>query len=834
MAADRWERVKQLFDAALALDPSERRAFIKGVFATEPSLREEVESLIASHDEADSSLEVLPIEELKALSLGATTGTQERPVEAEEGARQDIGPYRILGEIGRGGMGVVYEAEQERPVHRRVALKLIKWGMDTRAVVARFESERQALALMNHPNIAGVYDAGATEQGRPYFAMELVHGEPITEYCDKNRLTIRERLDLFIRVCEGVQHAHQKGIIHRDIKPANILVTIQDDKPVPKIIDFGVAKATSQRLTERTVYTELGQLIGTPEYMSPEQAEMTGLDIDTRTDVYSLGVVLYELLVGTPPFDAEALRQASFDDMRRRIREEEPLRPSTRLSRLGEWSTKAAKNRRVEVRTLERALRGDLDWITMKALEKDRTRRYETPNALGLEIERCLNSEPVRARAPTATYRMGKFIDRHRGPVASVAAFGLIAVGFLVIYTTNISQERDRAESALERSEAEARKAKAINEFLQETLGSADPFEAFGQEVTVVQALDAAISRAGESFAGQPEIEAAVRNTIGATLLSLGRYDAAEEQLKLALKTRRVILGGAHPDLAESLNNLALVLQGKGEYDDAEPLYRESLAMRRKLLGEEHPVVATTLTNLALLLQSKGDYDGAEPLYRESLAIARKLLGEEHPNVAESLNNLALVLHGKGNYEEAELLYRESLMMLRKLVGDEHPHVAVGLLNLALLLEAKGDFDRAEPLFRESLAMQRKLLGDEHPDVGQGLSDLGRFLVRKGDAAAGEPLHRAGCDILEKVLGPDHLKLAQCRIYYGECLTELAQYQQAERLLLAAHSVLKGNLGEDNEWTETAISHLVKLYESWGKPEKAAEYRAMLTKEESE
>src|SRR3990172_8752965 len=733
MTDGRRDQVQRLFEAALDREPAERAAFLDGLGATYPELRNEVEILLAYHEDR-SRLERDPS---RAENLSLEKSTRLRPSSERTETPSRIGAYRILQKIGEGGMGIVYEAEQEKPVRWKVALKLIKWGMDTKAVIGRFESERQALALMNHPNIASVYDGGATGQGRPYFAMELVHGEPITAYCDKNRLTIRERLDLFIRVCEGVQHAHQKGIIHRDIKPSNILVTIQDDKPVPKIIDFGVAKATSQRLTERTVYTELGQLIGTPEYMSPEQAEMTGLDIDTRTDVYSLGVVLYELLVGTPPFDAEALRQASFDDMRRRIREEEPLRPSTRLSRLGEWSTKAAKNRRVEVRTLERALRGDLDWITMKALEKDRTRRYETPNALGLEIERCLNSEPVRARAPTATYRMGKFIDRHRGPVASVAAFGLIAVGFLVIYTTNISQERDRAESALERSEAEARKAKAINEFLQETLGSADPFEAFGEEVRVVEALEAAISRAGESFAGQPEIEAAVRNTIGATLLSLGRYDAAEEQLKLALKTRRVILGGAHPDLAESLNNLALVLQGKGEYDDAEPLYRESLAMRRKLLGEEHPDVAESLDDLGMLLKARGDYAGAESLVRESLAIARKLLGEEHPNVAESLNNLALVLHGKGNYEEAELLYRESLMMLRKLVGDEHPHVAVGLLNLALLLEAKGDFDRAEPLFRESLAMQRKLLGDEHPDVGQGLSDLRRFLVRKGDAAAG-------------------------------------------------------------------------------------------------
>jgi serine/threonine protein kinase len=416
LATDR-EQVKKLFEAALACDPSERRAFLKGAFALDPSLRKEVESLIASHEEADSFLEILPIEELKALSLDTTTVTRERGVQTESKDRQQIGPYRILSEIGHGGMGVVYEAEQERPVHRRVALKLIKWGMDTKAVIARFESERQALALMNHPNIASVFDAGATEQGRPYFAMEFVRGEPITEYCDKNRLTIQERLNLFIQVCEGVQHAHQKGIIHRDIKPSNILITIQDDKPVPKIIDFGVAKATSQKLTERTVYTELGQLIGTPEYMSPEQAEMTGIDIDTRTDVYSLGVVLYELLVGAQPFDSKTLRQANFDDMRRTIREEEPPKPSTRLTRLPEPSTTAAKNRRVELRTLARAVSGDLDWITMKALEKDRTRRYGSPFELAADIGRYWRNEPVLAGPPSASYRVQKFVRRHRVPL---------------------------------------------------------------------------------------------------------------------------------------------------------------------------------------------------------------------------------------------------------------------------------------------------------------------------------------------------------------------------------------------------------------------------------
>ena len=389
----------------------------------------------------------------------------------------------------------MYEAEQLAPVRRKVALKLIKWGMDTKQVVARFESERQALALMSHPHIANVYDAGATERGRPYFVMEFVPGVPITQYCDTHRLSIRERLALFIEVCHGVQHAHHKGIIHRDIKPSNVLVTLQDDRPSPKIIDFGIAKATSQRLTEHTIATQLGQLVGTPEYMSPEQAEMSNLDIDTRTDVYSLGVLLYELLVGAQPFDGKALRAGGISEIQRRLREEEPPKPSTRASSLGELAHTSASNRRLHVEKFSRALRGDLDRITMKALEKDRNRRYETPNDLGADLTRFLNHQPVRARSPSFRYRTTKFIRRNR---LSVAA-GVVVLTALLSALFFSTMATLQARSALSEASREAAISAQAVDFLIGLFEVGDPTKADYQQLTVAEILERGVQKLRKS-----------------------------------------------------------------------------------------------------------------------------------------------------------------------------------------------------------------------------------------------------------------------------------------------------------------------------------------------
>ena len=441
-------RANELFLNALDLtSPGERQAYLTGACGEDAPLRQAVEALLQAHAAAGSFLD--PMVDNTA-STDVMTMASPRKGDGE-GPGATIGNYKLLQLIGEGGFGSVFMAEQEKPVRRRVALKIIKLGMDTKQVIARFEAERQALAMMDHPHIAKVFDAGATETGRPYFVMELVKGVPITEYCDTHNLSTRERLELFIPVCNAVQHAHQKGIIHRDIKPSNVMVTLADGKPIPKIIDFGIAKATNARLTEQTYFTEYHQLIGTPEYMSPEQAEMTGIDIDTRSDIYSLGVLLYVLLTGTTPFDARKLRSLAYEEMQRTIREVEPPIPSKRLSGLSDTAAAIATFRMTEPRKLEQLLRGELDWIVMRALEKDRTRRYDTPGSFAMDIRRHLDNEPVLARPPSTAYRLRKFVSKHRLGVlagatvvfALLAGLMLATVGFL-----RAKSDRDVADKA--------------------------------------------------------------------------------------------------------------------------------------------------------------------------------------------------------------------------------------------------------------------------------------------------------------------------------------------------------------------------------------------------
>ena len=582
-------------------------------------------------------------------------------------AAEAIGPYRLLERVGEGGMGEVWLAEQTQPIHRQVALKVIKAGMDTAQVVARFEAERQALALMDHPAIARVFDAGATPQGRPYFVMEYVRGETITAYATRHTLTVPERIDLFLTVCEGVQHAHQKGIIHRDLKPSNVLVTVRDDRPMPKVIDFGVAKATTQALTDRTLYTEIGALIGTPEYMSPEQAEMGSLDIDTRTDVYSLGVMLYELLTGTLPFESKALREQGLDKLRQTIREVDPPRPSTRVTTAA-GSAATVLPSHGDASRLARQLRGDLDWITMKALEKDRTRRYGSVSDLAADLRRHLDDVPVVASPPSATYRVGKFVRRHHTGVAVAGVLILLLVvfaGVMAVQASRIARARDRASQ-------EAATATQVSDFLVGLFKVSDPSEARGTTLTAREILAKGVQQL-DSLRDQPAVQARLQATIGLVETELGLYRDAQPLLETALQTRRRVVGQDHPDTLASANALANLYWYQGKYREAEPLYRDIVERRTRLLGADHPDTLRANYDLASLYVKQKRWEEFDRLSRDTLARQRRVLGDNHPDTLDSLGNLQSSYFARGRYEEALPLAVEVLESERRILGEDHP-----------------------------------------------------------------------------------------------------------------------------------------------------------------
>ena len=624
--------------------------------------------------------------------------------------------YKLLQQIGAGGFGVVWMAEQERPIRRRVAIKIIKVGMDTEEVIARFEAERQAVALMEHPNIARVFDAGATDAGRPFFVMELVRGVAITRYCDENRLPAEARLRLFITVCQAVQHAHQKGVIHRDLKPSNILVTLHDGVPVSKIIDFGIAKATATRLTEKTLFTQLHAFIGTPAYTSPEQMEMSGLDVDTRSDVYSLGILLYELLAGRPPFEPEDLLKAGLEEMRRTIREVDPIRPSRRVGTLSaELRTSVAQQRGTDAAKLSLLLRGDLDWIVMHCLEKDRTRRYATAASLADDVGRYLNDETVSARPPSASDRLHKFIRRHKVGFAAGAAVAFSLVAGLV--ASSVSLVRARAAAA---------KSAQVARFMTDMLASVGPSVALGRDTKLLrEILDATALRLDTELRDQPVIAAELRDTLGAVYADLGQYAAAEPLLRAAVVARRAVSGNKSADTSASLHQLGRVLRRLQRTAEAEAALGEALAIRRALFGAAHPAYADTVYELALLPTASAPIAARRAMLGEVLSIRKKVFGPEHPAVAEAINALGSLAQEELDHAKAAPLLSEALAMRRRLLGNEHPLVAASLdslgYSLAHELDRKGD---AAVVFGEAFAIRRQMLGDEHP---QTLVSLLRF-----------------------------------------------------------------------------------------------------------
>ena len=775
-------RLEAIFDGALQkASDVERAAFLEGACGPNVDLRARVDTLLRAHSAAGGFLQA--------------TVDFERP---REGPGTVIGRYKLLQQIGEGGFGVVYMAEQLEPVRRKVALKIIKLGMDTKQVVARFESERQALALMDHPHIARVFDAGATDSGRPYFVMELVRGISITDYADKNELALRDRLELFMTVCQAVQHAHQKGIIHRDIKPSNVLVTLHDGNPVPKVIDFGIAKATNHRLTEKTIFTEFRQIVGTPQYMSPEQAEMSGLDVDTRCDIYSLGVLLYELLTGTTPIEANWLQSAGYLEMQRIIREEDPQPPSLRVSTLHEQLETVAKNRRAEPRTLSRLFKGDLDWIVMKALEKDRTRRYATAGDLAADVERYLQHEPVYASPPSVIYKMRKFARRNRTGVTAALLVAVALLAGLAMATAGFL----RASHEFLRASHEAQRSQQIARFLEDIVVAVNPSEADSREVDVEQV----IRQARELFGNDHATVAAALDSLAMRSQHAGDMSSAERLFRESSRIWRM-KGNNTLSLALTAGHLGTLLRMKGDDAGAEQALRESLQISATLPDSRQLPFCDARTELATLLQRSGHLDEAESLVREALRIDRLQPKPRQYQVARNLELLTQILVSAGRNDEAEQTLGEAIGLFRSLVPANSPAAAQFNFAYGHWLRQHGRLEKAEPYLREAVRIYRDMKQPPRDYYLASLDGLFQLLRRRDDALdeATAVFHECMRNMAQ-MLGPDHPSLGPHLLGYAQALGERNRAVEAIPLLIEGLRISHKSPADSNgtsDWDST-------------------------------
>jgi eukaryotic-like serine/threonine-protein kinase len=734
------------------------------------------------------------------LGLGLDT---EEPA-ASTTRREQIGPYKILDTLGQGGMGVVYLAEQSEPINRRVALKIIKPGLDDAQILARFAAERQALALLAHPGIAKILDAGATPDGRPYVAMEYVQGAPITAFADAERLGVRERLELFAQVCDAVQHAHQKGIIHRDIKPTNVLVGRIDDRPIAKVIDFGVAKATGMRLADQTFYTARGIVVGTPEYMSPEQANPDGGEVDTRTDIYALGVLLYELLVGVVPFERKFLGQAAIVEMLRVIREDDPPRLTTRIESLGATASDVAHCRRSDPRSLARQLRGELEWITIKALEKDPARRYASASEFAIDVRRHLADEPVLAGPPTLAYKVRKFVARHPVGVGASVAIAVLLVALVVgltAFATRLARERARADR-------EAGAAKSALGLMTGIFKVADPSEARGNSITAREVLDRSVKSIGTDAGGDPEVRATLLYSLATIYKNLGLYGASSQVLEQALELRRSTLGPEHPETLRAASDTATLLRLRSRFEEAEPIGRATLEARRRVLGNRHPDTLESVAELCMILQVSQHGPEAEPLCIEAYEGRREVLGPDHIDTLTSdsmMGRLYLVLN---DGVKAEPFLRDALDRQRRVLGSDHPDTFVTMGNLTNFLQEVGKLEEAGQLARESLEGKQRVFGPDHPATLAAMYMTAHMLRRAGKPEEAEVYYRRAAEGRERVLGPDHLETLLSKHGWAACLIDLGRREEARTSLADTVERAKRTLGTRNAMTLGAMAAL--------------------------
>jgi len=852
MNPEQWEKVQSLFEKALDLEPAERENFLRSECGNDKELFYEVLSLLSADENQHSIF----------------SGSAADYIAADETnlAGKNFGNYRAIKQIASGGMGSVYLAERADGVfEQKVALKVVKPGMNSHEIISRFEDERQILARLQHPNIARLLDGGISESGLPYFTMEYVEGKPITDYCDDKNLTIEQRLELFKKVCEAVFYAHQNLVIHRDIKPSNILV--KEDGTV-KLLDFGIAKVFEEDEDQKSL-TRTGMRVMTPEYASPEQVR--GEPVSTATDIYSLGLILYQLLTGCPPYEVPT---TSALEMERIICLTDPQKPSTMITKMYSSSSGTKQNispefisskRKTTIRRLKKRISGDLDNICLMAIRKEPERRYSSIVQFINDIDNHLTGLPVIARKSTASYRTKKFIQRHKVGVVVIAVSVLIIGILTTFYTIQLAEERDRAQ-------LEAEKSKKVSEFLSGIFKVSDPEQSRGETITARELLDNGVKKIESELSGQPEVMANMLGVTGNVYKSLGLYDnalvllnraysiydsllgsdspetakslndlaglnfamgnyeSAIEKYSETVKKRKNIFGDESLETAESMNDLAMVLREEGDYNQSEMLLTNSLSIRKKLLNPESQEVAQSINNLALLKEDMGQYAESKKLFEESLKIKEKAYGKVHPSVTETIGNLAMLLQQMGEYEEATKLFNETLDIDKKLYGDVHPSISTDLYNIASNTALMGNLNEAEKLYSDVLELDKKLLGDEHPYIALDLNNLAGIHSDKGDYKKAEELYKKSLALNKKIYGDVHPEVATSMSNLGVMYERWKKNDLAEPLLKSALDMRIKLLGENHPNVVTSLNIYAALLSSEGKYQQAVEqYRKSLS-----